>query len=211
MSSSVPSRSLGKSPKVSVVMSVFNAEAYLKDAIQSVLDQTFKDFEFIIINDGSTDKSLGIIQDFALHDPRILIIDQDNTGLTVALRVGCEAAQGQYIARMDADDLSLPARFEKQVALLDNNPALVAATGDVEHFDDAGKVLSIARLREDPRLIRFYNSFANHLGGHGQVMFQRAAYEEAGGYDTGYSTAQDYDLWSRLLLLGDFGNVPEVI
>ncbi len=207
----MPDAPLAKAPKVSVVMSVYNGEAYLTDAIQSVLDQTFTDFEFIIINDGSTDSSIGILEDFNRRDPRIRLIDQDNTGLTAALRTGCGSALGQYIARMDADDLSTPLRFEKQVAVLDNDKGLVAVTGDIEHFTDDGAITNVSQLRVNPKLLRFYNCFCNYIGGHGQVMFRRDAYEKAGGYDPAFRMAQDYDMWARLLAIGDFGNVPEVI
>ncbi|KWV90955.1 hypothetical protein AUC45_06375 [Erythrobacter sp. YT30] len=192
-------------------MSVFNGEAYLADAIQSVLDQTYTNFEFILINDGSSDGSLAIIEDFAGRDPRIRVIDQANTGLTVALRTGCEAARGKYIARMDADDFSMPERLEKQVYLLESDPDLVAATGDVEHFFDDGTISHVSRLRLNPKLLRLYICFGNRIGGHGQVMFRRDAYEKAGGYDTTFRMAQDYDLWARLLRLGDFGIVREII
>lgn len=198
-------------PKLSVVMSVYNAEHYLSAAMESVLTQSYTDFEFVIIDDGSTDKSPEILQEYAAKDDRIRIITQKNTGLTVALCTGCDIARGEYIARMDADDYSLPSRFEKQVALLDANPDLVAATGDVEHFTDDGTVLTIVKLDQEPKLIRFYNCFVNYIGGHGQVMFRRDVYDKVGGYDPTFRMSQDYDLWAKLLTQGDFGIVPETI
>lgn len=192
-------------------MSVYNGEEYLAGAMDSILNQTFTDFEFIIINDGSTDATISILEDYADRDPRIRLIDQENTGLTRALRRGCDAARGAYIARMDADDVSMPDRFEEQIALLNSDSKLVAVTGDVEHFLNTGRVVHTAKLRGDARLIRFYNCFVNYIGGHGQVMFRKDAYHTAGGYDPAFKMAQDYSLWSRLLLIGDFGNVPKVI
>ena len=107
-------------PKVSVLMSVYNGEKYLKEAIKSILGQSFKDFEFIIINDGSIDKTEKIIKVF--NDKRIVLINQENIGLTKSLNNGLKLAQGDYIARMDADDVALSYRLEKQVKFLDSNP-----------------------------------------------------------------------------------------
>ena len=198
-------------PKLSVVMSVYNGEAFVADAIECILGQTYRDFELILINDGSKDASLAIMQDYAAKDDRIRIIDQANTGLTIALRRGVEAARGQYIARMDVDDISLPQRFEKQMALIEANPDLVAVTSDVEHFYDDGTVAAIARYRRDPRLLPLLLCFVNVIGGHGQMIYSRAAYMAAGGYDPDFNYAEDYDLWARLADHGPFGNVPEVL
>lgn len=198
-------------PKVSVVMPVYNGEKYLSQAIDSILEQTFTDFEVVIVNDGSTDGTAQILHEYKAKDPRIHLINQENAGVTQALITGCAAARGQYIARNDADDCSTPHRFESQVALLDRNDSLVAATGDIEHFQNDGTVVNIVQLRGDARLIRLFNCFCNYIGGHGQVMFRRETFEEAGGYDPSFRLAQDYDLWSRLLRHGDFGNVPEIV
>lgn len=108
-------------PKVSVVMSVCNSEPFIRDAIKSILGQTFQDFEFIIINDGSTDGSLQIIQSYG--DSRIRITSQENLGLTKSLNKGIGIARGEYIARQDADDISEPSRLEKQVAVLEEKTA----------------------------------------------------------------------------------------
>ena len=198
-------------PKLSVVMSVYNGEDYVADAIESILAQTYRSFEFLIINDGSSDGSLAIIQDYAARDDRLRIIDQENTGLTVALCRGVDEARGAYIARMDADDLSLPRRFERQMALLEGNAHLVAATCDVEHFFDDGTISHVAKNRIDPRLLPLYNCFSNRIGGHGQVIFRRDAYDAAGGYDPSFRFAQDYDLWTRLTRFGGFGVVRETL
>src|SRR5215211_725311 len=99
-------------PKVSVVMTVFNAERYLREAIESVLNQTFGDFEFVIVDDGSTDRSLDILKEYAQRDPRIRLISRENKGIVASANEGIAVARGQYLARMDADDVSLPQRFE---------------------------------------------------------------------------------------------------
>ncbi|MEM6585145.1 MAG: glycosyltransferase family A protein [Pseudomonadota bacterium] len=198
-------------PRLSVVMSVFNGEATLAAAIECILNQTYRDFEFIIINDGSTDGSLATAQSYAEKDARIRIIDQENTGLTRALQRGVEAAKGDYIARMDADDISLPHRFEKQMALLEANPDMVAVNVDVDHVRIDGTVEATARFRRDPRLLPLLLCFVNVVGGHGPMIYSRAAYHAAGGYDPEYNLAEDYDLWTRLIDRGPFGAVPEVL
>ena len=191
-------------------MSVYNGEAFINDAIGYILAQTYRDFEFIIINDGSTDGTLAIMQEHAVKDARIRIIDQENTGLTLALRRGIEASTGEYIARMDVDDISHPQRFEKQMALIDANPELVAGTTDVQHYSLQGPKPDFSSLDRDPRLLPMLLSFFTALGGHGQVIFSRKAYDAAGGYNPNFRYSQDYDLWTRLVEQGPFGSVREV-
>src|SRR5665647_1469233 len=111
-----------KSPKVTVLMSVYNSESFLAEAIDSILGQTFKDFEFLIINDGSKDKSLEIIKNRAKNDPRIRLISRPNKGLVKSLNEGLAKARGEYIARMDSDDISLKTRLKKEVDFLDSHP-----------------------------------------------------------------------------------------
>ena len=122
-------------PKVSVVMSVCNSEPFIRDAIKSILGQTFQDFEFIIINDGSTDGSLQIIQSYG--DSRIRITSQENLGLTKSLNKGIGIARGEYIARQDADDISEPSRLEKQVAVLEQNRRAVLVSSNIRYFSEA--------------------------------------------------------------------------
>lgn len=114
---------MNNNPIVSVVMPVYNAEKYLDEAIESILKQTYKDFEFIIINDGSTDKSLEIIEKYKKQDERIVLISRENRGLIASLNEGIKKAKGKYIARMDADDISLANRFMLQIELMDNEDA----------------------------------------------------------------------------------------
>ena len=196
-------------PKLSVVMSVYNGERFVAAAIECILAQTYRDFEFIIINDGSTDGSLAIIEDYAARDDRIRVLDQANTGLTVALRRGVEAATGEYIARMDVDDVSLPQRFEKQMVLFAANPDLVAVTTDVQHVSPSGPKRTQSRLERDPRLLPLLFCFENAIGGHGQMIFRRDAYLAAGGYNPEFRYSQDFDLWTRMADVGPFGAVRE--
>ena len=200
-----------QAPQLSVVMSVYNGEDFVADAIQCILDQTYTDFELVLINDGSKDGSLAIMQEFADRDSRIRIIDQANTGLTIALRRGVDAARGTYIARMDVDDISTPDRFEKQMELAAARPELVAITSDVEHFFEDGSPSVTAQLRVDPRLLPLYLVFSNRIGGHGQMVYRKDAYLACGGYDPDYNFSEDYDLWTRLIEQGPFGVVPKTL
>lgn len=196
---------------LSVVLSVYNGEEFVADAIQCMLDQTFTDFELILINDGSKDGSLDIMQRYAASDDRIRIIDQENTGLTIALRRGVDAARGEYIARMDVDDVSLSHRFEKQMALVRANPELVAVTCDIEHFYEDGSPPHVAKFPMDSRTLPLFLAFSNRIGGHGQMIYRRDTYQAVGGYDPDFNLAEDYDLWTRMIALGPFGVVPEVL
>ncbi len=197
--------------KLSVVMATYNDEDYVGAAIESNLGQTYGDFEYIIVNDGSTDGTLDILQDYAARDNRIRIISRENGGTTKATVTGMDAATGEYVARMDADDLSVQTRFAKQVAVLDQRPECVAVTSHFEHFHDDGTIKMVSDHIGPEELIALYNGFANRIGGHGQVMFRRDAYLKAGGYDPHFRYSQDYDLWCRLLHLGRFAVIEEVL
>lgn len=198
-------------PTVTVLMSVYNGEEHLEKAVDSILEQSYTDFEFVIIDDGSADNSPKILRRYAEADQRVRLISQKNTGLTVALRRGVDAARGRYVARMDADDYSHPTRLAKQVELLEQDGKLVAVTCDVEHFTDDGTIVDVARIRQDPRLLPLLLCFTNRIGGHGQMMYRRDAYHAAGGYDPDFNNAEDYEFWTRLIDEGGFGVVKETL
>lgn len=197
--------------KLSVVMAAYNDEAYVGAAIESVLGQTYTDFDYIIVNDGSTDGTLEILENYAAQDKRIKLISRENGGTTKATITGMNAAQGEYVARMDADDLCVSNRFERQVETLDQRPDCVAVTSHFEHFHDDGRIKMVSDDIGPEELLGLYNGFANRIGGHGQVMFRRDAYLEAGGYDPHFRYSQDYDLWCRLLHLGRFAIIEDVL
>lgn len=190
-----------RAPTVTVLMSVYNGAAYLSEAVNSVLEQELTDFEFLIVNDASTDTSRQILTQFEQLDQRIRIIDNpQNLGLTRSLNTGINAAQGEFIARIDADDLALPGRFTKQVHHLHANAACTIvgsvtklidshgqSTGQTEHFPAA---LMMAQLL-------FFNSVT-----HSSVMFRRDRIISLGSYDEEFLRAQDYDLWLRCLADG---------
>ncbi|MDY6790233.1 MAG: glycosyltransferase [Thermodesulfobacteriota bacterium] len=194
-------------PKISVVMSVYNGEKHLKEAIESVLQQTFQDFEFIIVDDASNDKSNKILQSFS--DPRIRVIkNRKNLGLTRSLNRGVKAAKGEYIARMDADDISLPHRFARQVEFIERNPDHAAAGSSYYQIDDKGKTTSVIEVLTNSSDIKEGLKTQNWFG-HGSVMMQKEALLRAGGYNEKYKFAQDYDLWLRLAEDYELANIKE--
>lgn len=184
-------------------MGVYNEEAGISETIESIICQTFENFEFIIVDDGSTDETSDILRKYAQRDPRISIIRQKNTGLTRALIAGCNAASGTYIARQDAGDISEPRRLKEQAARMDSRPDAVlvscgthyvAPDGEALHavaFDDAQIADNLSRPRG-----------GKHISHHGSAMFRRSAYEQVGGYRSAFLVAQDYDLWLRLAEAG---------
>jgi hypothetical protein len=180
-------------PRVSVVLPVRDAERYVRDAVESVLAQSLGEFELIAVDDGSTDGSLDVLRSF--DDPRVRVLERGAAGLTATLRAGCAAATGEYIARMDADDVALPGRLAAQVRALDADPGLAVCGGAVVMLDEHGARGSIVRFPEADGAIRralpHYNCFA-----HPAVTMRRSAYEAVGGYRL--VNGEDYDLWLRL-------------
>ncbi len=198
-------------PRVSVVMSVYNGGRLVADAIDSILTQSLSDFEFIIVNDGSTDGTLAVLESYAAKDARIRILDQANTGLTKALVRGVAAARAPLIARMDADDLSNPERLERQAALLDSRPDLVAVSCGIENVAHDLRPLGLAVRRFDEVSLPLLLAFSNIIAGHGNMMFRKSAYDQAGGYDPEFRFSQDYDLWCRMVALGPIGEATGVL
>lgn len=183
-------------PRVTVLMAVYNSSKYLHAAIKSILAQKYTDFEFLIINDGSSDTSAAIVESFA--DPRIVFISNPvNQGLTKSLNTGLAKARGDYIARLDADDIALPDRLALQVAYLDQQPEIVCVGGAFEIIDEQGNLLRTKRHTLDPDLIRFRLITGNQFA-HPSVMFRKTVIIAEGGYNEAFRYAQDYELWSRL-------------
>lgn len=190
------------SVKISVVMCCYNEQHYIRESIESVLAQTYKDFEFIIWNDGSTDKTEKIIKSYP--DPRIKYFYHENTGLGEALRLACQEATGKYIARIDCDDICMPERFEKQIAFLESHPEYVLCSSGVYYMDAEGNVYGRRFPAIKDRDIRHRITAITHPA----TMFRRDAYEKCGGYYP-LRSAQDRILWSRLLKQGKFANLKE--
>jgi len=192
-------------PSVSVVMGVYNGEKYLRDTINSILSQTFKDFEFIIVNDGSTDNTGEILQEYAKKDPRVKIIEQENQGLTRALIAGCKMVQGKYIARQDCGDISMPERLAKQLERINADKGIALVSCSVNFFGPAGEFVFSSSSKPDDKLA------LRGISWHGTAFFPRELYKNSGGYRSEFYFAQDLDLWARLAKYGKVSDCPEVL
>jgi glycosyltransferase involved in cell wall biosynthesis len=176
-------------PRVSVVMPVRDGERFLREALDSTLAQTLEDFELIVVDDGSTDGTPAILAEATQHDPRMRVQRQEPGGLTVALNAGCALAQAPLIARMDADDVMLPDRLERQTAYLEANPEVALLGGGIVLVDEAGSEIDCEPGRPElDFLVR------NELT-HATVMLRADAFSALGGYRLDQS--EDYDLWLR--------------
>jgi glycosyltransferase involved in cell wall biosynthesis len=198
-------------PTITVLMPVFNAENYLTESIQSVLNQTYADFELLIVNDASTDNSRKVIKSF--DDSRIRLVDNPtNLGVTKTLNRGLSIARGEYIARQDADDRSYPNRLSQQLRFLKDNPEVVLLGSSARAIDAAGKPMKMT-LRSPVGLpaIRWTLMF-NTAFIHTSVMFnKRIIWEEMGGYNELFPRSQDFELWSRVARRFVVGNLPQVL
>lgn len=194
--------------KVSVILPVYNTERHLDATLRSVLAQTFRDFELIIIDDGSRDASHSIASEFAGQDGRIRLIRRPNRGLVATLNEGLSLARGQYIARMDADDRALPQRFERQVERLEQDPELVAIGSQVIAIDQDDRVLGLEVLPLAHDEIEDWHLSGSSAICHPAVMLRAAAVRGVGGYRD-LSPVEDYDLWLRLGEVGRLANLEE--
>lgn len=194
-------------PKVSVLMPVYNGEQFLREAIESILKQTFGDFEFLIIDDGSTDNSADIVQSY--NDRRIrLLSNEQNAGITESLNRGIMEAKGEFICRMDADDVSLPERLETQLNYLEENRDVVMTGTWTIRIDEQGHRQEVeqypVRHQEILRTIFVHNPFA-----HGTMMLRRNIVQQVGTYDARFLHNEDYDLWLRIAARYTTANIPE--
>jgi len=193
-------------------MSVYNGSSYLKESIESILNQSFTDFEFIIINDCSTDDSENIIAEYAAQDRRVkLYNNQANIGLTKSLNIALNKAQGKYIARQDADDISTGDRFAKQVPVLEQEPEVVLVSCNLDIIDSQGNFITTEKRSCDSFWIPWYLIFYNCIGGHSQVIFRKDRAIALGGYCEDYIYSQDYEFWCRLVKTGKMVILPEVL
>jgi glycosyltransferase involved in cell wall biosynthesis len=191
-----------KNPTVTVVMSVYNGEKYLRDSIDSILGQTFKDFEFIIIDDGSTDNTHKILKSY--KDPRIVLIARENKGLVASLNEGIGKAKGKYVARQDADDLSHPERLERQYKYISTHKDVAVSATYIMEINLSGKEHNQRRVMSNEISNGFLETSMLSFNpiAHGSVMFDKQLFNKAGGYLENYWPAEDYELWSRMSQLG---------
>ena len=192
-------------PLVSVITTVYNAQEYLNMAIDSILTQSYQNFEYIVIDDGSTDHSIHIIE--AYTDPRVKYTHQKNRGLSASLNRAIGIAKGEYIARMDHDDISYPKRLEKQVKFLEKNQeaAMVGTSFDLIDTDSGIFDRSYHLDRDEDIRIEF---LVRNPFGHGTVMVRRQVIEELGGYDVN-QPVEDYELWWRVAQKYRVANIPQ--
>lgn len=196
-------------PRVSVLMTAWNPGTYLRDALESLWQQTFVDFEVILIDDGTTDGSLDEPRVFA--DPRLRVHRLGrHIGRTPALRHGFDLAVGEYIAVLDADDMAHADRFEKEVAFLDANPGVAVVATWCRLIDPVGKTMGAWDPPGDPAAVRDSMGFVNPIM-HSSAMFRRAAAELAGGYPAAFPYAQDFALWLAMLDRGAIAILPEYL
>lgn len=189
-------------------MSIYNGEKYLSEAVESILGQTLRDFDFIIVDDGSTDNTLNILHDYEKEEKRIKIIENSqNIGLTRSLNNALKAASGKYIARMDADDISSKERLEKQADFLDRNPGVAVAGSDAVVIDDQENILKKVVMPHDlEQKIKKRNYML-----HGSLMFRKNVLKKLGGYDEEMRYAQDYELLLRISNTHRIGSVDKFL
>jgi len=196
------------SPKVTVLMPVYNGASYLSEAMRSILSQSFADFEFLVIDDGSTDDSASIVQGF--QDPRIrLVHNGSNLGLVASLNKGMALAAGQYLARMDADDISRPTRLAQQVRFMDEHPGVGVCGSWVRFIPKENDY--IWKLPGSSQEIRCW-LFSGVGVAHPSVMMRRELFVRHGlQYDPSFTHIEDYELWGRAIRFMDFANIQEVL
>ena len=199
---------MSSSPRVSVLMTVWNGAKYIAESIESILRQTFEDFEFIIIDDGSTDTTCEVIESF--HDPRIRLIRRPHEGVIAAANFGAAQARGFYIARLDADDISLPERLALQVAALDKNPRAVLCYTDMtsfgdNSFGDTGPAHKSNRFCLDTAFINVIMCQRTPFA-HSSLVVRKDAFDRIGGYVK--YPCEDFDLDVRLIREGPFVGIP---
>lgn len=194
--------------RVTVLLPVFNAQEYIAEAVTSVLSQTYNDYELIIINDGSIDGSLDAIDKLIDGDSRVKVLNKKQSGIIDSLNIGIEVSDSQYIARMDADDICSPVRFQVQADILRGNPRVIVTGSNIEKF---GALSSISNFPINNRACKntllFYSCFA-----HPSVMLKRTVIDENNiRYRHGYEYAEDYKLWSELAKFGEFHNSEKAL
>jgi glycosyltransferase involved in cell wall biosynthesis len=196
---------------LTVLMPVYNGDRFLVEALESIRSQTFRDYEFLIIDDGSTDGTPEILARYAAADDRIRVLTQQNRGLIASLNRGFLESTGELIARMDADDLARPQRLSAQIEFLRANPRITLVGSAIEVIDSQGRPSQTILLPETPQHLRTHMRELGCALAHPTVMFRRQAVLDVGGLRLAYRHAEDYDLWLRMLEKCDFSNLPDVL
>lgn len=196
-------------PAVTVLTAVHDGERHLRESVESILGQSYRDFELLVVDDASTDSSRVIVESYG--DPRVRILhNEQKLGLTASLNRGMREARGRYVARQDADDVSDRNRLEHQIALLDGRPDVALVASHYRRIDDDGLHRGDRFVPTEPLEIRWRLLFLNAFA-HSSVTFRREVVDAIGGYDERYRYAQDYDLWSRLARRHTVVAAPEIL
>ena len=202
-------RTTGGPPQVSVLMSVHNGKRFLPEAVDSILAQDFRDFEFVVVDDGSTDDTSAILASYADH--RVVRLHNPiRLGLAASLNRLLGVARGEYVARQDADDMSYPTRLSRQVGFLDSHPFVGIVGSWREQIDGQGCTLDVRKLPCDDLGIRVHLPWGGPFT-HGSVMVRAALLHRLHGYREMFDTSQDYDLWLRLAECTQLANLPEAL
>lgn len=200
------------SPRISVVMPVYNAERYIAQAVESILTQTIADFEFLVFDDGSTDRSLQILLTYADRDNRMRVFGKSHCGYVPWLNEGMQISRGKYIARMDADDVSLPDRFASQVRYMEEHRDCVAIGSNVLVINSSDEPLGVLRQETDPKTIeRLLLEGVKGVIIHPASLLRRETVLAIGGYREQFEPIEDLDLWLRLAEKGQLANLPQVL
>ncbi|MCU0523245.1 MAG: glycosyltransferase [Elainella sp. Prado103] len=197
--------------KVSVLLPVYNAERYLPEAIESILHQTFTDFELLILDDGSTDRSPRILHRYAAKETRMRVRTRENRGLIATLNEMLEWSQGEFLARMDADDIATPDRLQKQVEFLQRQPAVVCVGGAFDLIDPQGRTVQSIPMPQTDEEIQRMLLIGRTIINHPCALIRRSALRQIGGYDPAMRTVEDLDMLLRLGEIGKLANLPDVI
>ena len=198
----------GGTPSVSVLMTAFNTQRYLRAAVDSVLAQTMRDIELVVVDDGSTDQTPEILERYAAADRRVRVVHRENGGISAAANAGLEACRGTYVARLDSDDIAKPHRVESQLAYLKEHGLIACGTWH-DLIDERSRFLKTLRPPTDDHAIQLLL-----LKGHGAIcnptsMYLKQPFIDLGGYALELASAEDLDCWLRLGELGKLGNVPQ--
>ncbi|WP_300039410.1 glycosyltransferase [uncultured Roseobacter sp.] len=203
---------MSDAPRLSVLIPACNAERWLRPALDSVLAQSFTGFELLVHDDGSTDGTLAILQDYAARDARLRVTSEPNKGIVRTLNGLLAAARGDLVARMDADDICLPERFAKQVAFLDAHPRVGVLGSFVDGIDaDDRPLMSFSPPTDHAGLEAFHLQTGGPGLWHPAVMMRAEPLRSAGGYREDYPYCEDYDLWLRLGEVTELANLAEVL
>jgi len=196
-------------PRVSVLMTIYNSDLYLKEAIDSLINQSFMGWELIAVENGSSDKSIAILNNY--QDSRIRVFPfSENIGRTPALRFAFKQAQGEFIAVLDSDDVSRPERISEQISFLDLNPEILLVGSWVEYIDESSNILSTSKPYSDSKKLLDCLGWMNPIT-HSSVMFRKSAAKEVGGYPEELIYAQDYGLIISLAQSGEIAIIPKFL